>query len=113
MQIFSSLSGAGFTLLCAYALGLAALRRSKAPFEIALALGAAAGSTLVFLLLLANAANRWTFLAIGIAACGVSWKELSRRRRPGQGDISIRWGEGGGLKLAYLPHATLCRESEA
>ena len=60
--------GAAFTLLTAYALGMILLRKTPAPPEIALALGAVAESFLVFLALLANAAHWVVFLAAGGAA---------------------------------------------
>src|SRR5437879_2451717 len=75
MQTFSSLSGAAFTLLTSYSLGTLILRRHPAPPEIALGLGAIVTSSLVFVLLFANAAYWGAFLAIGIVAIGAAvWK---------------------------------------
>ena len=68
MPLLSSLFGAVFTLATAYALGTVLMRRRPAPPEIVLAIGAAAGSLLVFLLLLCHLAHWGAFLALGAAA---------------------------------------------
>jgi len=71
------LFGAALVLATAYGLGLALLRKTPAPPEIALALGAAAESFLVFLLLLVNAGRWYAFLAIG-AFAAVCWRPFPR-----------------------------------
>lgn len=73
----SMLFGAALVLATAYGLGLALLRKTPAPPEIALALGAAAESFLVFLLLLVNAGRWYAFLAIG-ALAAVCWRPFPR-----------------------------------
>src|SRR3954451_2198698 len=79
MQILSSLSGAAFTLLTAFALGTLLLRRRPVPPEIKLAIGAIAESLIVFFLLVANAAHWGTFLAIGVVGIAVAVKAGWRR----------------------------------
>jgi 4-amino-4-deoxy-L-arabinose transferase-like glycosyltransferase len=71
--LVSILFGAALVLATAYGLGLAVLRKTPAPPEIALALGAAAESLLVFLLLLVNAGRWYAFLAIG-ALAAICWR---------------------------------------
>jgi hypothetical protein len=70
LPLLAILFGAGFTLLAAYALGVLLLRRLPAPPEIALGVGAAAASTLVFLALLVNGAYWFVFLAAGLLLVG-------------------------------------------
>src|SRR5438552_8485387 len=83
MQTLSSLFGAAFTLLTSYSLGILIFRRRAAPPEIALGLGAIVTSSLVFLLLLANAAHWGAFLAMGIVAIGAAvWR--TGWHRPGR-----------------------------
>ena len=60
--------GAGFTLATAYALGAVLLRKTPAPPEIALGIGAVAESFLVFLSLLLNVGHWAVYLGIGLAA---------------------------------------------
>lgn len=60
--------GAGFTILTCYALGALLLRKTPAPPEVALALGAVAVSFIVFLLLLIQAGHWYVFLMVGAAA---------------------------------------------
>jgi hypothetical protein len=79
MPVFFPLFGALFTLLSAYAFGLLLFRRHKIPFQITLGLGAIVWSFVTFVLLLVNAAWWWTFLAIGLAAIGLSWNAGWRR----------------------------------
>ena len=78
LTLLSSLSGAAFTLITAYALGALVLRRRQAPFQVTLAVGALVESILVFLLLLANAAHRGAFLAMGVVAVAAAWKAGAR-----------------------------------
>jgi hypothetical protein len=80
LALVSIAGGAALALLTAYALGAALLRKLPAPPEIALALGAAAESLLVFLLLLSNLAYWYVFLAMA-ALAGASWF-LTRRQQP-------------------------------
>jgi hypothetical protein len=68
LTLLSIFFGAAFTLATAFALGRILLRKTPAPPEIVLGLGAAAESLLVFLLLLANLAHWGVFLAMGAAA---------------------------------------------
>lgn len=63
-----ALTGALLTLITAWSLGRLCLRGLRAPRPLALAVGAAVLSAAVFLLLLAGAANRYTFLALTAAA---------------------------------------------
>ena len=81
MPLLSTLFGAALTLATAYALGALLLRRRPAPPEIVLAIGAAAESVLVFLLLLFHLAHWGAFLALGAAAMVAAW----RFRGPGAG----------------------------
>src|ERR1051325_7311538 len=81
MQILFSLFGGAFTLLTAYSLGSLLLRRPT-PAEIKLALGAITASSIVFVLLLANAAHWGVFLAIGAVAISFAWRV---RRGPAKG----------------------------
>ncbi len=72
--LVSILFGAGFTILTCCALGVLLLRRTPAPPEIALAVGAVALSLIVFLLLLSHAGYWYVFLPIGAAAlAGWRW----------------------------------------
>ncbi|MBV9747162.1 MAG: hypothetical protein JO099_25655, partial [Acidobacteriia bacterium] len=73
LALLSILGGAGLVLFIAYGLGVGLLRNTPAPPEIALALGAAAESFLVFLLLLANLGYWWAFGVLGLAAA-LCWK---------------------------------------
>jgi hypothetical protein len=57
--------GAAFCFAWAGALGQLSLRRLPVPWEVKLAIGAAAESLLVFILLAAGWASLWTFLALG------------------------------------------------
>jgi hypothetical protein len=75
--VASILFGAALVLATAYGLGLALLRKTPAPPEITLALGAAAESLLIFLLLLAGA-GRWpVFLILGAMAVAC-WRIFPR-----------------------------------
>jgi hypothetical protein len=69
----SILFGALFTLAVAWMLGNICLRRLPVPWTVALAIGAAAESSIVFLLLVSRAGNRVSFLllaALCLAAYG-------------------------------------------
>ena len=74
MPLLATLFGAAFTLVTAYALGAILMRKRPAPPEILLAIGAAAESVLVFLLLLLHLAHWGVFLAIGAAAILAAWR---------------------------------------
>ncbi len=74
MPLLSSLFGAAFTLATAYALGTLFMRRRPAPPETVLAIGAAAESIFVFLLLLLHLAHWGVFLALGAAAILAAWR---------------------------------------
>ncbi len=67
MLVLSILFGAALALAAAYAWGVLALRRLAAPPEIALALGAAVESLLVFLLLELHLGWWPAYLAVGLA----------------------------------------------
>src|ERR1022692_504537 len=81
MPLPATLFGAAFTLATAYALGALLMRKHPAPPEIALGMGAAVESVLVFLLLLFHLAHWGVFLGIGGAAMVAAW----RWRGPGAG----------------------------
>jgi hypothetical protein len=74
LTVFSSLAGAALVLITAWALGVVALWRRPAPFEIALALGAVVESLIVFLLLQFNVAQRGAFLAMAAVAAAAAWQ---------------------------------------
>ncbi len=74
MPLLSTLFGAAFTLVTAYALGALLMRKRPAPPEIVLGIGAAAESVLVFLLLLFHLAHWGAFLGIGAAAILGAWR---------------------------------------
>ncbi len=74
LSLLAIFFGAAFTLATAYALGRILLRDKPAPPEILLAVGAASGSLLVFILLLANLAHWAVFLAAGTAAILSAWR---------------------------------------
>lgn len=67
MLVLPILFGAALTLAAAYAWGVIVLRRLAAPPEIALALGAAVESLLVFLLLVLHLGWWPAYLAVGLA----------------------------------------------
>lgn len=67
MLVLSILFGAALPLAAAYAWGVLVLRRLPAPPEIALALGAAVESLLVFLLLVLHLGWWPVYLAVGLA----------------------------------------------
>lgn len=69
--------GGGFVILTCYALGSVLLRRTPAPPEIALAIGAVALSLIVFLLLLIDAGHWYLFLLPGAAALA-GWRLVPR-----------------------------------
>ncbi len=76
----SILFGTLFALAIAWALGSACLYRLPVPRTITLAVGAAAESGLVFLLL-AGAANRVTFAFVGVACAALVWRLRARAPR--------------------------------
>src|SRR6185369_3151104 len=82
MPLLLTLFGAAFTLLTAYSLGAILMRRHPAPPEILLAIGAAAESVLVFVLLLGHLAHWGAFLALGAIVIVAAW----RLRGPSAGD---------------------------
>jgi Dolichyl-phosphate-mannose-protein mannosyltransferase len=75
--VVSILFGAALVIVTAYGLGQAILRKTAAPPEVALALGAAVESFLIFLLLLTGAGKWYLFLAIGVVAAAC-WKMFPR-----------------------------------
>ena len=74
MALLSTLFGAVFTLATAYSLGAILMRRHPAPPEILLAIGAAAESMLVFVLLLCHLAQWGAFAALGVTAMVAAWR---------------------------------------
>jgi 4-amino-4-deoxy-L-arabinose transferase-like glycosyltransferase len=74
----SILFGALFSLALAWMLGNICLQGLPSPRTVILAIGAAAESLLIFLLLLAGAANRATFILAGVALC-LAFLRLQRR----------------------------------
>src|ERR1035437_1241669 len=84
MPLLAALFGAAFTLATAYALGILLMRKHPAPPEILLAIGAAAESFLVFLILLFHVAYWGAFLALGAAAVFAAWR--FRGKGPGAPD---------------------------
>ena len=87
MHLLSTLFGAAFTLGTAYSLGALLMRRRPAPPEILLAIGAAAESVLVFLLLTFHLAHWGVFLGLGAAAIFAAWR--LRATLPAQDAIRI------------------------
>ena len=79
MVVLSILFGAVLPLAAAYAWGVLVLRRMPAPPAIALALGAAVESLLVFLLLVLHLGGRPAYLALCLAPLG-ALPFLSRRQ---------------------------------
>jgi len=75
--LLSILFGAFFTLAVAWMLGNICLRRLPVPVPIALAVGAAAESTIVFLLLVSGVGNRVSFISLG-AVCLVAYWWMGR-----------------------------------
>jgi 4-amino-4-deoxy-L-arabinose transferase-like glycosyltransferase len=75
--VVSILFGAALVIATAYGLGLAILRRTPATPEVALALGAAAESLLVFILLLAGG-GRWPVFLIMGAVAAACWRIFPR-----------------------------------
>ncbi|HLY17179.1 MAG TPA: glycosyltransferase family 39 protein, partial [Bryobacteraceae bacterium] len=71
--LLSILFGAFFTLAVAWMLGNICLYRLPVPRSIALAVGAAAESTIVFLLLLSRGGTRLSFLVLGALCLLVYW----------------------------------------
>ncbi|MGB9456240.1 MAG: hypothetical protein WCB12_09370 [Bryobacteraceae bacterium] len=81
MLVLSILFGAALPLAAAYAWGVLVLRRLAAPPEIALALGAAVESLLVFLLLVLHLGWWPAYLAVGLVPLA-ALPFLSRTRLP-------------------------------
>jgi len=77
----SILFGAFFALAVAWTLGCACLYRLPVPRTVTLAVGAAAESGLVFLLLLAGAGNRIAFVLVGVACVALLVRLRSRAPR--------------------------------
>ena len=83
--------GAAFTLATAYLFGSVILRRRSAPPEIALGVGAAVESLLVFAMLSAGVAVWGAFLAMGAAAAALRlW--LRPAAGPREPIPCSRWG---------------------
>jgi hypothetical protein len=87
----SILFGAFFTLAVAWMLGNICLRRLPVPWTIALAVGAAAESGIVFLLLVCGVGNRVSFILLG-AVCLAAVLAAGARRGAARGS---RAGAGG------------------
>src|ERR1039458_10577899 len=84
MLVLAILVGAALPLAAAYAWGVILLRRLATPPEIALAVGAAFESLLVFLLLVLHLAWKPAFLVVGLAPLAVlPFLHSVRLRDPG------------------------------
>jgi hypothetical protein len=70
----SILFGAFFTLAVAWMLGNICLRRLPVPWTIALAVGAAAESGIVFLLLICGVGHRVSFILLGVVCLALYWR---------------------------------------
>src|ERR1035441_2423086 len=86
MPLLANLFGAAFTLATAYALGALLMRQRPAPPEILLAIGAAAESVLVFLLLLFHLAHWGVFLSLGAAAILAARRGVTNNGTPAAHD---------------------------
>ena len=98
----SILFGAFFTLAVAWMLGNICLHRLPVPWTIALAVGAAAESSIVFLMLVCRVGNRAGFLLLGAVCLAAYWwkgRAAARLTEPG----SARMDRG----TAYLVCAAL------
>ena len=84
-EILRILLGGSLPVVSAYCLGRFLLRRLPLPGAIALAVGAALLSHLIFLTLLAGAANLWTFLLLAVvtAALGTLKAQRAGANSPG------------------------------
>jgi hypothetical protein len=69
----SILFGALFTLAVAWMPGNICLHRLPVPWTIALAVGAAAESSIVFLLLASGVGNRAAFVVLGVVSAALYW----------------------------------------
>jgi hypothetical protein len=99
----SILFGAFFTLAVAWMLGNICLRRLPVPWTIALAVGAAAESTIVFLLLVCGMGNRGQLHLVGR---GFAWRRSGGWGAAGRGwRIPLRRGRIG--SSVYLAGAAL------
>jgi hypothetical protein len=74
LVVASIVFGAFFTLAVAWMLGRTCLRGLPAPWTMALAVGAAAESTIVFLLLACRVGNRASFLALAAVCLAAFWR---------------------------------------
>ena len=108
-HLLSTLFGGALTLAAAYGLGGMLLRRLAAPPEIRLAVGAAAESLLVFVLLLCHAGIFPVFLAVG--ACGIAaiwWHRQVTAEKPSTIPRLVRyaaWAIFAGYGFFYLVNA--------
>src|SRR5262249_31407628 len=83
MFLLRILFGSAFTIAASYSLGRVCLWRTRAPRIMSLPMGAAVLSLCVFILMLLEAANETSFLALGICALApLLWRD--RRPRPEQ-----------------------------
>jgi hypothetical protein len=109
----SILFGAFFSLAMAWMLGNICLRRLAAPWTIALAVGAAAESGIVFLLLACGAGNWICFVILGaISAAVYGWRGLgaARLEDPARAPVDrvglyLAWAVLGGYGALYLINA--------
>lgn len=95
--------GAAFTVGTAYALGVLLLRGTPAPPEIALGVGAAAESLLVFLLLVCGAGYWYVYLFAGALIVAAHWK-WGRRVHvagPWKSSLGKGWMVAAGIFGAY------------
>ena len=108
-HLLSILFGGGLTLAAAYGLGGILCRRLATPPEIRLAIGAAAESAVVFVLLLCHAAIWPVFLAAGV--CGIAairWGRPAMRQTAAALPEQVRyaaWAIFAGYGFFYLVNA--------
>ena len=106
-----ALAGALLTLLTAWAIGALCLRGLRAPRPVLLATGAAVLSAAVFLLLLAGAANRYTFLALSAVAIALERRfrlplaPERAKKPPGRAARYFLGAVFGAYGVLYLVHA--------
>ncbi|HJT88355.1 MAG TPA: hypothetical protein VJ732_10875, partial [Bryobacteraceae bacterium] len=102
LTVLSILFGAAFTILAAYGAGVLLLRRLPAPPEIALGLGAAALSFLVFVLLSVHALHPAVLLAVGAAlsACALRLRRTPLEE-PSKAPLGRAWIAAGLILAVY------------
>ena len=119
LSLLATLFGGLFTLVAAYGAGAILLRKTPAPPEIQLAAGAAAGSLIVFVLLLLHAGTWPVFLGIGLCAtAALKWRgQIAPPKdtvvEPLSGRVrTVAWIIFGAYAIYYLVNA-LAPETQA